>query len=97
MINYQYTGLEKPLGVFDLPIGTALQKRRFSAAGEEGQPISFVAYARDLLVWVTNILEIQIPVGMRLICKMLRLAGYGIDLTADRANLVDNAVVDIAP
>ena len=34
---------------------------------------------------------------MRLICKMLWLAGYGVDLTACRANLVDNTVVNIAP
>ena len=34
---------------------------------------------------------------MRLICKMLWLAGYGIDLTACRANLVDHTVFNIAP
>ena len=58
MINGQYTGLEKPFRMFDLPLGTALQKLGFSAARIEGQPTSLVTNARDLLVWVPDVFEI---------------------------------------
>ena len=34
---------------------------------------------------------------MRLICKMLWLAGYGEDFSTCRTNLVDHTVVNIAP
>ena len=34
---------------------------------------------------------------MRLICEILRLAGYSEDLTACCSNLLDNTVVNIAP
>lgn len=97
MIDHQHAGLEKTLRVFDLPVGTALQKLGFSAAGIESQPTSLVTNARYLLVWVTNIFKVKVPVGMRLICQILRLAGYGEDLTTCRANLLDNTVVNIAP
>ena len=83
--------------MFDLPVSTALQKLSFSTAGVEGQPISLVTNARDLLVWVTNIFKVKVPVGMRLIREMLWLAGYGKDLTTCRTNLLDNTVVNIAP
>lgn len=58
MINDQHTGLEKPFWMFDLPVGTALQKLGFSAAGVEGQPVAIVADTRDLLVWVSDVFEI---------------------------------------
>ena len=83
--------------MFDLPVGTALQELSFSSTGVEGQPISLVTNARDLLVWVTNIFKVKVPVGMRLICEILRLAGYSEDLTTCRTNLLDNTVVNIAP
>jgi len=97
LIDHQHAGLEKPFWMFDLPIGTALQKLRFSSAGVESQPTSLVTNARYLLVWVTNIFKVKVPVSMRFIRKILWLAGYGEDLTTCRANLLDNTVVNIAP
>ena len=97
LIDHKHTGLEEALGMFDLPVGTALQKLGFSAARIKGQPIALVTNAWDFLVWVTDILKVKVPMSMCLIGEILRFAGYGIDFTACCANFVDNAVVNIAP
>ena len=97
LIDHQHAGLEKTLRMFDLPVGTALQKLGFSSAGVESQPVAIITNARYLLVWVTNIFKVKVPVSMRFMRKILWLASYGEDLTTCRANLLDNTVVNIAP
>ncbi len=46
---------------------------------------------------ITNVFEVQLPVFMSLIGKMLRLAGDGVNLTPRGADFVDDSLVPVAP
>ncbi len=89
--------LEIAFGMFDLPTGAALQKLEVTPVGIEREPASLAACLRDLLVGITNVFEVQLPVFMSLIGKMLRLAGDSVDLTPRGANFVDDSLVPVAP
>ncbi len=83
--------------MFDLPTGAALQKLEVTPVGIEREPASLAACLRDLLVGITNVFEVQLPVFMSLIGKMLRLAGDSVDLTPRGADFVDDSLVPVAP
>ena len=83
--------------MLDLPVGSALQELEVALIRIKSQPTAFAAGSRDLLMGVTDVLEIELPVNVGLIGQMLRLAGDRIDLPSCCANLLDNSLVYIAP
>lgn len=97
LIDHEHTRLEKAFWMLNCPVCSALQKLRFTAAREESKPGPLVTDGGNFLMRVTDILEIKIPVGMRLICKMLRLAGDREQLATRRSNFFYDAFVNIAP
>ena len=46
---------------------------------------------------VTDVFEIELPMFVGLVGQMLRFAGDGIDLTPCIADLLDDALVYVAP
>ena len=83
--------------MLDLPVRTALQELQVTPVGIERKPATFTACLRDLLVRVTNVLEVELPVFVGLIGQMLRLAGNGVDLTPRGADVLDDSLVPVAP
>ena len=66
MINDQHTGLEEPFWMFDLPVGTALQEFCFPVAGIKREPVALVTDARNFLVRISNTIEAELPMDLRL-------------------------------
>ena len=83
--------------MLDLPVRPTLQERQVAPVGVECEPAALAARLRYFLVGVANGLEVELPMFMRLIGKLLRLAGDSVDLTPRGADLVDDALVSIAP
>ena len=89
--------LEIAFGMFDLPTGAALQELQVTPVGIERKPASLAACLRDLLVGITNVLEVQLPMFVSLIGKMLRLASDSVNLAPRGADFVDDSLVPVAP
>lgn len=83
--------------MLDLPVRPALQELEVAPVRIEGQPTALAAGSRDLLMGVTDVLEVEIPVFVGLIGQMLRLAGNGVDLPPRGADFLDDSPVPIAP
>ena len=83
--------------MLDLPVGSALQELEVALIRIKSQPTAFAAGSRDLLMGVTDVLEIELPVNVGLIGQMLRLAGDGIDLATRGADFQGDAFVHVAP
>ena len=83
--------------MLDLPVRPALQELEVAPVRIEGQPTALAAGSRDLLMGVTDVLEVELPVFVGLIGQMLWLAGDGIDLATRGADLLDDALVHVAP
>ena len=83
--------------MLDLPVRAALQELQVTSVGIEREPATLAAGLRDLLVGITNILEVELPVFVGPIGQMLRLAGNGVDLTPRGADFLDDSLVPVAP
>jgi hypothetical protein len=83
--------------VLDLPVRSALQELEVSLVGIDRQPTPLAAGSRDLLVGVPHVLEVELPMFVRLVGQMLRLAGDGIDLAPRGADLLDDSLLHVAP
>jgi hypothetical protein len=83
--------------MLDLPVRAALQEFQVTSVRIEREPATLAARLRDLLVGITNVLEVEFPVFVGLIGQMLRLAGNGVDLTPRGADFLDDSLVPVAP
>jgi hypothetical protein len=83
--------------MLDFPVRAALKELQIASIGIEREPSPLAAGSRNLLVWITNAIEIEIPVLIGLIGQVLRLAGDGVDLSSGGANFVDKSLVCVAP
>ena len=93
----QNARLEVAFRMLDLPVRAALQEFQVTSVGIEREPATLAARLRDLLVGITNVLEVEFPVFVGLIGQMLRLAGNGVDLTPRGADFLDDSLVPVAP
>ena len=80
-----------------VPIRSALQEFQIALVGIEGKPVTLTACSRDLLMGISDILEVQFPVLVGLISQILRLAGNGVNLSSCGAYLLYNARIYVAP
>ncbi|MEM1434236.1 MAG: hypothetical protein AAGG11_09300 [Pseudomonadota bacterium] len=83
--------------MLNFPVRSALQELEVALVCIEREPTPFAARPRDFLMGITDVFEVERPMFVGLISQMLRLAGDGVDLTTRSANLLDNAVVPVAP
>ena len=83
--------------MLDLPVRAAPQEFQVTPVGIEREPATLAARRRDLLVGITDILEVQLPVFMGLVGQILRFAGDRVDLTPRGADFVDDLLVPVAP
>jgi hypothetical protein len=83
--------------MLNLPGRAAPQELQITPVGIEREPATLAARLRDLLVGITNVLEVELPVFMGLIGQMLRLAGNRVDLTPRGADFLDDSLVPVAP
>ena len=89
--------LEIAFRMLDLPVRATLQEFQVTSVDIEREPAALTARLRDLLVGITNVLEVEFPVFVGLIGQMLRLAGNGVDLPPRGADFLDDSLVPIAP
>ena len=80
-----------------IPICPALQEFQIALVGIEGKPVTCAACPRDLLVGISDILEVKFPVLVSLISQILRLAGNGVNLSSCGADLLYDARIYVAP
>ena len=80
-----------------VPIRSALQEFQIALVGIEGKPVTLTACPRDLLMGISDILEVQFPVLVGLISQILRFAGNGVNLSSCGAYLLYDARIYVAP
>ena len=85
--------MQVALGMRHIPIRPALQEFQVALVGIEGKPVTFTACPRDLLVGISNILEVKFPVLVGLVSQVLRLAGNGVDLSSCGADFLYDACI----
>lgn len=83
--------------MLNLPICPASQKFQVAFVGIKSQPVALIANPGYLLVRIADVVEVECPMFMGLVSKMLRFAGDSVNLTACRANFIYCACVNIAP
>ena len=97
MCYCQNARLEESLRVFNLPISAALQEFSVPPIDVKRQPVSLITYARNFLMGVSDVVEVQPPVFMCLIGQVLWLTTDGKYLTARGSNLFDHTRINVAP